>query len=187
MGWSYSHVVLFGPDHHQVIRELDGHEAAVSPTVNGFTLIAVPEARDGAKMLSFGRSLSAKLACPAVIISEFDDDVLEYTLLEASEVADSYNSTPDYFDFAGTHIPPRGPQGGNTTKLCALLGRPELEAQLEAILRNPELVDAPERHRQMVAMLGCPSFSVGFDYEALQEGELPEGIEESEITYLGSI
>jgi hypothetical protein len=189
MGLSYAHVVLFGPRQRQVADRLADRQAAVSPTVNGFTLVADEEFKSHARapMYALGVYLASELACPAVVVSEFDDDVLCYQLIEAAELSDEYNSEPDYFDFAVKHAPPRGPQGGNADRLCAALKRPGAREQVDRILHRQDFkLRAPDRHRELAAALGMPGFCVGFDYCALQNGELPEGLNDFDVIFTAS-
>jgi hypothetical protein len=186
MGWSYTHLALFGPDQAKVLAALTGRKASVSPTVNSFTLVADEEfeSHDGKRIAAFSAALSKKLGCVAMIVSEFDDDVLCYQLIESGEVLDEYNSEPDYFDFAGEHIPPRAPQGGDADRLCAALKRTDACEQVGSVLRRQDVaLPAPERHKELAPALGMPPFSVGFDYGALQSGELPEGLSEFDVIF----
>jgi hypothetical protein len=119
-----------------------------------------------------------------MVVSEFDDDVLCYQLIESGAVADEYNSEPDYFDFAAKHVPPRGPQGGDAARLCAALKRPDAREQVDIILHKQDSgLQAPDRHKELAKALGMPAFSVGFDYGALQSGELPEGLNEFDVIF----
>ena len=186
MGWSYTHVVLFGPTQQQAAVALSNRQAAISPTVNGFTLVADKEfeSHDERRIAAFGADLSKRLCCPVMIVSEFDDDVLQYHLIESGELVDEYNSAPDYFDFAAKHIPPRGPQGGDSNRLCAALKRSDAGEQVASILHKQDPgLSAPERHQQLAAALGMPAFAIGFDYEALQNGELPEQLDEFDVLF----
>lgn len=186
MGWSYTHVALFGPTQQQVAAALADRQAAISPTVNGFTLVVDEEfeSRDEGRISALAVGISKELGCPALVVSEFDDDVLSYRLIEAGVVTDEYNSEPDYFDFAAKHVPPRGPQGGDAERLCAVLKRPDAREQVALILHKQDPgLQAPDRHRELVEAFGMPEFSVGFDYGALQTGELPEGLDEFDVVF----
>jgi hypothetical protein len=123
MGWSYTHLALFGPNQWQVAAELTNREAAISPTVNGFTLVADQsfESHERGQIANLAVELSKKLRCPAITVFVFDDDVLCYQLIEAGQILDEYNSAPDYFDLAAKHVHPRSPQGGDAGRLCAAL------------------------------------------------------------------
>jgi hypothetical protein len=186
MGWSYTHVALFGPTQQQVAAALADRQAVISPTVSGFTLVADEEfeSHDEGRISAFAAGLSKALGCPALVVYEFDDDVLSYRLVEAGVVTDEYNSEPDYFDFAAKHVPPRGPQGGDAERLCTALKRPDVRERVDQILRKQDtLLQAPDRHRELAEALGMPVFSVGFDYGALQSGELPEGLDEFDVIF----
>jgi hypothetical protein len=135
---------------------------------------------------AFSIKLATTLHCPALVIEEYDDDVLSYQLIESGEVTDEYNSCPDYFDFAGKYISPRGPQGGDAIRLCHALGRPEVANEVESALRNPDAgLSAHDRHAELARILGMPAFSVGFDYEAVHDQELPDGLNEEDIIFTG--
>lgn len=186
MGWSYKHLTLLGPAQKQVAAVLGDRRAIISPTVNGFTLVVDEEfeSHDEEQISALAIGLSKTLGCPALVVSEFDDDVLSYRLVEAGVVTDEYNSEPDYFDFAAKHVPPRGPQGGDSERLCAVLQRIDARERVDRILHEQDAcLEAPNRHRRLVEALGMPVFSVGFDYGALQDGELPEGLDELEVIF----
>ena len=78
MGWSYTHVALFGPTQQQVAAALADRQAVISPTVSGFTLVADEEfeSHDEGRISAFAAGLSKALGCPALVVYEFDDDVL---------------------------------------------------------------------------------------------------------------
>jgi hypothetical protein len=119
-----------------------------------------------------------------MIVSEFDDDVLSYRLIDAGVVIDEYNSEPDYFDLAAKHVPPRGPQGGDAERLCAALKRPAACEEVIRILHKQNAgLQAADRHRELAEVLGMPGFSVGFDYGALQNGELAVGLDEFDVIF----
>lgn len=186
MGWSYSHLALFGPQQKEVIAALKERKSILSPTINGFTLVADEEfiSHDESDITRYCTRLSQTLQCHALILSEYDDNVLSYKLIDKGRLIDEYNSEPDYFDFSGTHNPPRGPEGGNAGLLCGSFGRQAAQATVHSILKNEQLRSrAPERHRQLAEALGMPGFSVGFDYEALQVDELPEGLNKSDLVF----
>jgi hypothetical protein len=188
MGWSYSHVALFGPAQEDVSQTLAGRHAVISPTIGGVTLVASEEfaSHDPQQIANFSIMLATTLNCAALVISEYDDDVLSYRLIESGKITDEYNSGPDYFDFAGKHVPPRGPQGGDAIRLCQALGRPEVAKEVGSALRKDDMgLSAPNRHAELAAILGMPAFSVGFDYEAVHDRELPEGLNEEDIIFTG--
>jgi hypothetical protein len=186
MGISYSHLVLFGPDQEAICAAVADRQAAVSPSIDGFTLLADLEfdSLDTAANLGFCSELSKMLSCPAILISEYDDDVLCYVLIEEGSIFDHYNSSPDYFDFQARNSPPRGPEGGDAVHLCTVLKRPDAAAIVAAILRDPDLqLSATDRHRKLAGALNMPSFCVGFGYDGLQNGEYPEGLDVLKIVF----
>jgi hypothetical protein len=68
--------------------------------------------------------------------------------------------------------------------MCAALKRPDAREQVDRILRKQGAgLQAPDRHRELAEALGMPVFSVGFDYGALQNGELPEGLDEFDVIF----
>ena len=186
MGWSYTNLALFGPTQQQIASVLGNRQAAISPTVNGFTLVADQafESHDEMRISAFAAELSKTLGCPVIVVFEFDDDVLCYRLIEAGVVTDEYNSEPDYFDFAAKHIPPRGPQGGDAERLCTAMKRIDARDRVDQILHEQgAYLEAPDRHMELAEALGMPAFSVGFDYGALQNDEFPEGLEETDVIF----
>lgn len=187
MGWTYAHLVLFGANQKEIAAALRNRDAVISPTINDFSLIADKEFEGGdvQAIRLMAERLSKELKCPAMAVMEFDDDVLWYQLVQDGAIVDEYNSEPDYFDFEGKHDPPRGPQGGSASKVCEAFQRPDKSSRVEAVLRLRDLtLSAPERHRQLSEILGMPGFSVGFDYAAIQDGELPDGLNESALLFI---
>ncbi len=177
MGKSYGHIVLHGPTAADVAAAVADRQAAISPTVNGYTLVA-----DESFLTGDGTALAAELSqnlhCPAVVVAQYHDDVLYYTLFEAGKATDDYNSEPDYYDFAFAHIPPRSPMGGDAERLSDALGRHDAHATVDrALHKRGWLLDASDRHRELVDALGMPKFAVGFGYGALH-GTLPDGLDE---------
>jgi hypothetical protein len=142
------------------------------------------ELHEGDKTSAFGAELSRKFGCPALVVLEYDDDVLCYQLYESGALTDEYDSAPDYFDFQMEHNPPRGPQGGDAARLCAALDRKTARQGVDRILHKVDLrLQAPDRHRALAQALGMPMFAVGYDYGALQSGELPEGLDEFDVIF----
>lgn len=169
-----------------MIATVADRDAVVSPTVNGFTLIADKEfeSHDEQRIKSISIEISRGLGCAAVLVTEYDDDILSYLLIEAGSVTDNYNSDPDYFDFAGQQNPPRGPQGGNAERLCSALNCSAAVAEVEGVLHAREVeLSAPKRHSELAKALHIPTFSVGFDYSAARTGELPEALNESDLVF----
>ena len=78
-----------------------------------------------------------------------------------------------------------GPEGGDAKKLCAAFGSDAVK-EVEGILRKPFAEDngyvfAMERHGDLAAALGIPSFGVGSGFELISSGELPEDLNGNEL------
>ena len=74
-----------------------------------------------------------------------------------------------------------GPEGGDAGKLCRVFGS-NATAEAERILRKPSAEDggyvfAVERHGDLAAALGIPSFGVGAGFGTIAGGELPEELD----------
>jgi len=73
--------------------------------------------------------------------------------------------------------------------LAAAFGVPEREAQLEEVLRRASgeagYLFEYERHAELVRLLGLPDIAVATGYEYIEGGELPEGLEESDLRRVG--
>jgi hypothetical protein len=118
-----------------------------------------------ARWATVAQELSTRLRCVAWAVRVYDDDILQYKLFDAGTERDEYLSTPDYFDGEGgigalftflivPRLPlprfirrwlfkramPRfkPPKGGDAAMLCRMLGRPEAQREVEAILRKPK-------------------------------------------------
>ncbi len=186
MGQSYSHLVLFGVEQQNVAAAVRKRQTVISPTVDNFTVVAAKVSRKQqlAQTLSLGLELSKALSCAVLLVNEFDDDVLSYDLIRSGVVIDKYESNPDYFDFYARRVPPRGPLGGHAARLCATLNRPDATQRVSSILRNADpSLSAPERHSQLLAALGMPAFCAGFDYDALERNELPDGLALADLVF----
>jgi hypothetical protein len=102
-----------------------------------------------------------------------DSDILWYQLYEDGKLLDQYNSMPGYW--SGSANEP--PHGGDAAKLCAAFGCKEPDA-VERILRATlkEYPDAIGRHADLVRVLGLPDFAVGYGFEGISKGYLPNGL-----------
>jgi hypothetical protein len=97
-------------------------------------------------------------------------------------LADEYDSSPDYFDPSGDES---GPEGGDAQKLCAAFGASGV-AQVQNVLRKSSLDDdgymfAVDRHKDLADALGIPTFGVGTGFRYVEEGELPDGLDEDAL------
>jgi hypothetical protein len=144
LGATFFQAIVHGPTQDEVAAYFrdKGHNATVGPTVNRFTVVG-DEALDQlipSAMRELCAGLSLALACPCLGIHFFDEDVLNYDLYVNGDPVDDYDSCPDYHDYAGDHIPPRQPIGGDVDKLAAAFGlsAEQTEAARAALHRDIE-------------------------------------------------
>src|SRR5829696_2066225 len=123
MGAFYGNITLKGPSQEDVAKVLRGRRAMVTPKLGDYTVafdsVCDEQNVDGIQALS--SQLSRELHCPALAVIVHDDDVLGYFLYREGELADSYNSSPSYFDFGST-AEPAEPEGGSPEQLCEAFG-----------------------------------------------------------------
>lgn len=185
MGNFYVNFSVKGAAPRQVadILERAGRRAIVTPSHGGYVVAYDEEADSQATrpILSVGSLLSREAGRPVLAVLNHDDDVLCYWLFEGGELADSYNSNPDAFD-EEEGAPPW--QVGDAEKLCASLVPAADPAAVEAILRG-DYVFAVDRHEQFAEALGLPSWSVGFGYGYVADGELEDDMDVSQLIHVG--
>ena len=124
-----------GPRQAAIVAHLSAHKhrAFTSPTAKGFTFVYAPFDT----WTAIAEELSRTFQCPAFFAFGYDGEVFGYTLSEHSHVRDGYVSAPDY-DATGCGPAQRaGPRGGEAAVLCAVFGRGQTVAQVEAILHPP--------------------------------------------------
>ena len=187
MGSFYTNVTLRGPEQVAVVNALRGREAYVTPRLGEYTVVydAECEEQDPEVLVALAAGLSAELECPALATMNHDDDVLAYWLYVNGDLEDEYNSMPDYFKGLEE---PTTPAGGIADKLADLFGGDA--AEIERTLRASSLDDegyvfAVERHADLVEQLGLPECAVGYGYTYLEEGELPEDLDEEQLSKVG--
>jgi hypothetical protein len=98
------------------------------------------------------------------------------------QLADEYDSCPGYFDDSAE---PSGPAGGDAQKLCDAFGASDA-AEVERILRKSAIDQdgyafAVWRHMDLTRVLGIPSSAAGNGYQSIIGGELPGGIDQSDL------
>jgi hypothetical protein len=186
MGSFYTNYTLRGPTQQSVVAALAGRSAFVSPVDNGCVVVfdEKSDEQNQEVVVELASYLSAELRCPLLAVLNHDDDILWYQLYLNGELADEYNSSPDYFE-EGQEGEPSGPTGGNAQKLCGALGADSVE-EVERILRKSAFTDdgytfAFKRHADLATALGISSFGVGAGFGYISAGELPEGLEESAL------
>ncbi len=82
MGNFYTNITVYGPDHNKVVDAMRGRKAAISPTVNDYTVIWDEECDEqGMNVLgALAQLLSSGLDGPAWAVLNHDDDILRYSL-----------------------------------------------------------------------------------------------------------
>ena len=182
MGNFYVNHTLFGPTQEQVTSALVGKSAAVLPARNRCVVVCEEQSDSQTALVitDLGKELSRKLSCPVLAVMNHDDDILVYWLFEEGQIADEYNSNPDYFEETEDH---RGPTGGDAVKLIDAMGVGSDAAAVEEILRAPgdEYVFAFMRHAALIAELEISELALCCSYSSIAEGSLPDGVKEKEI------
>ncbi len=189
MGNFYANVTLQTSETGSVVNTLDylRRRAFVAPARRG-AIVVYDEEAELAGSEELGRlaaELSRRHACAALAVLIVDDDVLWFALYRAGRLDHEYDSNPSY-ETGGPHAPPKG---GDAAALAAAFGVPDQAAQVEQVLRAPTgengFIFEHERHGALVRLLGLPDIAVATGYEYIEDGELPEGLEEDDLRRVG--
>jgi hypothetical protein len=184
----YSNVTLRAADTEAIVQTLTSlrRRAFVAPAIAGSIVVFDQAIEDGGsrELSRFAAGLSRRHGCAALAVMIADDDVLWYALYRAGRVDHEYDSNPNY-----DSGPPAPPKGGNGASLAAAFGVPERAAELERVLRvqsgSEGYVFEHERHAELLRLLGLPEIAVATGYGYIEAGELPEGLEESDLRRVG--
>lgn len=135
------------------------------------------------------KQISNDLSCTAFGILNHDDDMLLYSLWHQGEELDHYNSCPGMFAEEPTEADMQ-PKGGNASLLTQTFLGADLEDidkteadkiasihHIKDVLHSGDYVFAVERHSALVSALGLPECSVGYGYNYLSRGEVPENMD----------
>ncbi len=185
MGNFYVNYTLRGPSSEAVAKVLAGRSAMVTPVNDGCVVVYDEESdtQNEEVIVELAAQLSHELDCPLLAVLNHDDDILWYQLYVGGELADEYDSSPNYFEAAAE---PSGPAGGDAKKLCEAFGGGDA-AEVERILRKSALdeggyVFAVMRHADLAHALGISSYGVGASFNYITEsGELPDGLDEDDL------
>jgi hypothetical protein len=187
MGNFYTNYTLRGPNQQLVASALAGRSAIVSPAQDGCVVVFDQESDEQNQEIiaELASRLSGQFQCPVLAVSNHDDDILWYQLYLSGGLEDEYNSTPGYFETGDEEAAMAGPEGGDARKLCAAFGA-DAVAEVEGILRKSSAdgdgyTFAVERHGDLAAALGIPSFGVGAGFEYLSSGELPDDLKAQDL------
>jgi hypothetical protein len=132
-------------------------------------------------ILQVGSLLSRQKSRPVLSVLNHDDDVLRYWRLARGELSDSCNSNPDAVE-EDDGAPPC--QTGDAEKLCTAIGPGAGMAAVETALGGDH-VFAVDRHRELADALSLPSWTVGFGYGYVADGELENEIDLSQLIQVG--
>ena len=136
MGSFYTSYTLRGPTQKSVAAALGGRSAFITPLKDDCAVVFDEESdqQNQEVMVEFAAYLSGELHCPLLAVLNHDDDILWYQLYLNGELADEYNSSPDYFEET-QEGEPSGPTGGNAQKICSAFGVNSVN-EVERILRK---------------------------------------------------
>lgn len=156
-----------------------GRAATVCPERDGWVVVCLEEteAQHPLLMEAAARDLSRGLGCVAIGVLNHDDDVLAYWVAVDGRLVDQYVSHPGALE--GRDSPP---EGGNARVLAEVVGRPDVEVELGAILHptgggHPPFAMA--LHEKLTQLLGLPPFTVGLSY--MSESPLPDELDDDDI------
>ncbi len=158
-----------------------GRKAYVSPAVGGY-VVAYEEESDWQNpeaIEQVGTLLSREADAPVLAVLNHDDDILCYWLFADGQFVDSYNSDPAYF---GEDEGDEAETGGDVRLLCETLADPSVAEKVDAILRG-DFAFAVELHEELVRALGLPDCAVGFGYQYLHRGEVPDGLSSDQLIH----
>lgn len=174
VGNFYANVTLVGAPREALLSTLgsEGRRAALL-FVGRFSVVYDEQAdtQDGSNE-QLAESLSLALRCPAIAVTNHDDDVLMIECFEEGRRTDSYNSKPDYFQRrpGGEPAPPSGGDPSTLARLCEA-GEP---SELQAILRSGFQFEFL-RHEALVQALGLPMATVNIGYSSIAADGLVPG------------
>jgi len=197
MGSFYTNITLVGPGQAEVVsflREI-GRECFVSPSINGRTIVYDKECdkQDAEVLEKLSSQLSREFSCPAWAVLNHDDDILIYFLYDQDKKIDSYDSCPGYFEMESDkdYV---GPEGGNSSLLCAAFKVLERADEVEAILHKHDAlgdkqgyVFAFERHKDLAKALGIHEGLARLGYDYVERGDADELMPELKMAYTGII
>lgn len=183
MGSKYVNFSVRRPDQRRLADVLRraGRTAIVTPPQNDYVVVYDQNAEfDDGEILRVGALLSREAEALVFAALNFDEDVFGYWLFEQGQLTDAFNSHPNYGDKPSREDEPRG---GDPQRLCQAFGATASPAEVQAVLRGG-YVFATGQHERLAGLLGLPSWSVGFGYEYVADGELEEELGEQQLIRL---
>jgi hypothetical protein len=182
MGAFYVNYTIKGASQGAVLRALRGRKAFVSAERTGCIFVYDEESdgQDERVIAKLAAQISTKTRSTVFAALIHDSDILWYQLYEAGRLTDRYNSTPDYWSSGSEPLPP---EGGNAQRLCAAFNSSEV-VEVERILKAPRSAypDSTDRHSDLLHMLGIPKLAVGYGFNSIKLGNMPEGMPADDLT-----
>jgi hypothetical protein len=182
MGAFYVNYTVKGADPKSIVSALAGRRAFVCPERSGCVVVFDEESdkQDQGVIAKVAAQLSASLQTTVLAALNHDSDILWYQLYQSGTLIDQYNSTPDYWT---PKSEPSLPEGGDAKRICRAFNCGDIP-EVERILRMPwkAYPDAGERHADLSRVLNLPSFAVGYGFNAVVLGYLPEGLSADDLT-----
>lgn len=181
MGNFYVNFTCRGPKLGAVMAALADREAFVV-SAGKATLITErsTSGQDTKAIEAFAATLSEKLGTAVLAVLNHDDDVLMIWLAREGRIVDRYNSDPEFFGSENA-----GGKGGDVDVITKAFGVTKSEP-LRGVLHDDDNADggymfASDRHRDMCTAMGLPSAAVGFGFDVVARGDLPEELEPEDI------
>jgi hypothetical protein len=175
MGAFYTNITVIGANPKDVLKWLmkRGEHAFVLADGN-FSIVfdSTAETQDGSNSI-LAEELSKEFEAPVLAVTVHDDDVLLADAYDKGQKADSYNSSPGYWSWSDGGD--SSPAGGNPAELVQLFRGGNAE-ELANALRHPYDFET-DRHADIARVLGLPMAAIGFGYERLAQGDLPDGVD----------
>lgn len=171
MGQTFANITVKGQKQNILIDYLNKFKrnAYVSPSVNDFVVVYDEYSESNLEELSkLSLQISKDLCCVTFSIAIYDESWFAYELYENGNCIDEYiSSGKDAF-----------PEGGNTLKLCTILGAKGTINKVRPILREPTTekvyLFASQRHQELVKKLGLSIWSTDIigGYQYIDEEEI---------------
>ena len=183
MGNFYTNVTLAGAALEAVLEALGSRHALVAAVGERILVFdQACESQDPSVLSALCAELSSRVGCTALGVLNHDDDVLMLMLFSGGRLLTDYNSCPGYFD--GDELPP---SEVDAVAFCAAFGVEQAAPQVRVILasEDDDLSFAADRHQALVDAMALPVQSVGYGYDYLAQGEVPEGLDASDLIETG--
>ena len=185
MTTTYANVTVLNADQEAVVAALGDGPALVTEPADG--LIVVFAATDE-EVANFGEgvtaaALSAACGCPALEVSVYDDQILQYRLFDRGvEVVVGVVATAvalELAELAGGALP-----AADAARLVDALGRGDEALARRALSADDPIGTASDRHAWLVEALDLPRSAAGWGYGYLRS--FPDGFDGGPLTPVGT-